>query len=147
MLFGDRLKMLREDKDITQKELGVSVGVSDRVIGYYESNDRFPKDENILKAFADYFNVSVDYLVGRTDIKNHESKVEFNPKLTKKDERDIEKILDNTLESLEKQEGLMLQGDLVDEEDFELLKMAIRNGLEYAKLSNKKKYTPKKYRK
>lgn len=69
MLFGDRLKMLREDKDVTQKELGTAVGVSDRVIGYYESNDRFPKDENTLKALADYFNVSVDYLLGRTDVK------------------------------------------------------------------------------
>lgn len=69
MLFGDRLKMLREDKDITQKELGAAVGVSDRVIGYYESNNRFPKDEITLKALGDYFNVSVDYLLGRTDIK------------------------------------------------------------------------------
>ncbi|WP_300382392.1 helix-turn-helix transcriptional regulator [Clostridium sp.] len=70
MLFGDRLKILREDKDVTQKELGAAVGVSDRVIGYYESNDRFPKDENTLKALADYFNVSVDYLLGRADTKS-----------------------------------------------------------------------------
>lgn len=67
MLFGDRLRLLREDKSITQKELGLVIGVSDRVIGYYESNDRFPKDEDILRKIADYFNVSVDYLLGRTD--------------------------------------------------------------------------------
>lgn len=66
MEFGDRLKELREEKGITQKNLGKVINVSDRVIGYYESNDRFPKDENILKMLADYFDVSVDFLVGRT---------------------------------------------------------------------------------
>lgn len=71
MLFGDRLRMLREEKGLTQKELGEIVKVSERVIGYYEANNRFPKDENTLKRMADYFNVSVDFLIGRTDIRNH----------------------------------------------------------------------------
>lgn len=66
MGFGDRLRELREEKGITQKELGRVVSISERVIGYYEANDRFPKDENILKIIADYFDVSVDYLIGRT---------------------------------------------------------------------------------
>lgn len=65
MLFGDKLKQLRIEKGKTQKELSDILGVSDRVIGYYESNDRFPKDETILKKIADYFNVSVDYLLSR----------------------------------------------------------------------------------
>ena len=68
MVFGDRLKNLREEKGITQKDLGKVINISDRVIGYYESNDRFPKDENILKMLADYFDVSVDYLVGRISL-------------------------------------------------------------------------------
>jgi Predicted transcriptional regulators len=70
MGFGDRLKELREECGITQKELGKILNISDRVIGYYEANDRFPKDENVLKTIADYFNVSVDYLVGRTGQRN-----------------------------------------------------------------------------
>jgi transcriptional regulator with XRE-family HTH domain len=65
MSFGDRLRKLREQKGITQKELGKVLNTSDRVIGYYEANDRFPKDENILRAIADFFDVSVDYLIGR----------------------------------------------------------------------------------
>ena len=65
MTFGDRLRKLREQKGITQKELGKVINTSDRVIGYYEANDRFPKDENILRTIADFFDVSVDYLVGR----------------------------------------------------------------------------------
>lgn len=70
MIFGEHLKKLRDEKGITQKDLGNYVGVSDRVIGYYESNDRFPKDENVLKKIAKYFNVSLDYLMGLTDIRN-----------------------------------------------------------------------------
>ncbi len=66
MPFGDRLKELRKECGITQKELGDIIHVSDRVVGYYESNNRFPKDEDVLRTIADYFNVSVDYLVGRT---------------------------------------------------------------------------------
>ena len=84
MRFGDRLKELREEKDITQKDLGKIINISDRVIGYYEANDRFPRDENVLKTIADYFNVSVDYLVGRTDNREFfddivaESKIPYN---------------------------------------------------------------------
>lgn len=69
MRFGDRIKELREEKGITQKELGKTVYISDRVIGYYETNNRFPKDERTLNMLADYFNVSVDYLVGRTIVR------------------------------------------------------------------------------
>jgi transcriptional regulator with XRE-family HTH domain len=69
MVFGIRLKGLREEKGITQKQLGKVINISGRVIGYYESNDRFPKDEIILKMLADYFDVSVDYLVGRTSLR------------------------------------------------------------------------------
>ncbi|EGD49750.1 helix-turn-helix domain protein [Ruminiclostridium papyrosolvens DSM 2782] len=84
MRFGDRLRELREERDITQKKLGELINVSARVIGYYEANDRFPRDENVLKTLADFFNVSVDYLVGRTEIRFSsddivaESKISYN---------------------------------------------------------------------
>ena len=64
MLFGDRLKKLREDKGLTQAELGKLIGVSDRVIGYYESNDRIPKKQETFQKISEVFNVSVDYLLG-----------------------------------------------------------------------------------
>lgn len=73
MVFGDRLKELREEKGVTQKILGKVTNVSDRVIGYYETSNRFPKDEQILKALADYFDVSVDYLIGRTNLRAPEN--------------------------------------------------------------------------
>lgn len=70
MKLGDKLRLLRDDKNVTQKTVSDAIGVSERVYGYYESNERFPKDEKVLSRIADYFNVSVDYLIGKTDIKN-----------------------------------------------------------------------------
>lgn len=65
--FGQILKRLREEKGITQKDLGKIAGVSDRTIGYYETDNRFPTDSEILKKLSDYFDVTIDYLLGKTD--------------------------------------------------------------------------------
>lgn len=69
MSFGSKIRALREELSLTQKELGDKLNISARVIGYYESGDRFPKDEEKLNEIADFFNVSVDYLIGRTEQK------------------------------------------------------------------------------
>lgn len=71
--FGDRLRLLREEKKLTQIELGKLLNISNRVIAYYESNDRFPKDELTLVRIADFFDVSLDWLLGRTDIRGFQS--------------------------------------------------------------------------
>ncbi|MBS6509671.1 MAG: helix-turn-helix transcriptional regulator [Paraclostridium bifermentans] len=68
-MFGKRLKLLRTNLKLTQTQLGENLNLSQRAISSYENNLRFP-DEIILNSIADYFNVSVDYLLGRTDIKN-----------------------------------------------------------------------------
>lgn len=67
MCFGIRLKELRKRKGISQSELGKVLNISGRIIGYYESGMRFPKSEIILMAIADYFNVSIDYLLGHSE--------------------------------------------------------------------------------
>ncbi|ACL76596.1 helix-turn-helix domain-containing protein [Ruminiclostridium cellulolyticum] len=100
MRFGDRLRELREERDITQNELGKSINVSGRVIGYYEANDRFPRDENLLKTIADYFNVSVDYLLGRTENRQMsdeivtESKIPYNLDLKGLPDEALKKVED-----------------------------------------------------
>lgn len=70
MTFGKKIKMLRNEKQITQKELGEIIGVSERVVGYYETDNRFPKDNSVIVKIAEYFNVSLDYLLGKSDIRN-----------------------------------------------------------------------------
>ncbi|MBC8061726.1 MAG: helix-turn-helix transcriptional regulator [Clostridiaceae bacterium] len=66
-MFKDRLKALRQDGDLTQIELSKILNISRTTISGYESADVEPGFE-ILNKIADYFNVSVDYLLNRTDI-------------------------------------------------------------------------------
>lgn len=65
-MFSERLKMLRKKADITQEELAKILGVERSSIGKYEASGVIPS-HNILIAIADYFGVSVDYLLGRTE--------------------------------------------------------------------------------
>ena len=60
-----RIKDLREDSDIKQKQLADVLGISQRAYSHYENGTRkIPLD--ILLALADYYNCSTDYLLGRT---------------------------------------------------------------------------------
>lgn len=64
--FGMQLKALRQSKGITQKQLGIETGTSERGIQNYEMGVRKPTYD-ILIALADFFNISLDYLTGRSD--------------------------------------------------------------------------------
>lgn len=61
-----RIRALREDLDLTQAQVGAAVGVSQRTYAYYESGQRMLPPQ-ILCALADFYHVSVDYLLERTD--------------------------------------------------------------------------------
>lgn len=139
--IAEKIEESLESLNMTQKKLAKKCGVTEATISRYISGARNPRGE-ILSKIASVIGVSTDYLLGNSDIKLSDN----NNSLNQKDEKDIEKALNKTLEILENQEGLMLSGQPVDEQDFELIKLAIKNGLEYAKISNKKKYTPKKYK-
>ena len=66
MTFSDRLIYLRKEKNITQKQLALDLNLSEVGIQNYEGKRRKPAYD-VLVALADYFDVSIDYLVGRTD--------------------------------------------------------------------------------
>ena len=63
-----RLKDLREDADLSQRELGEAIGVPQRAYSYYENGQRMVPPE-VLSRLADFYHTSVDYLLGRTDQK------------------------------------------------------------------------------
>lgn len=67
-MFGDVLKQLRLESKLTQKEFAHIIGLSDSTIGMYERNQREPAFE-VLEAIADYFNVDMDYLTGRSSVR------------------------------------------------------------------------------
>jgi len=66
--FTSRLKELRKEKKITQKELADSLGLAQSTIANYEQGIRFP-DNAMIKKLADYFSVSLDYLLKRTEVR------------------------------------------------------------------------------
>jgi len=67
-LIYERIRNLREDNDLTQKTLGKMLNVSQRAYSNYENGERGIPIE-ILSQLADYYGTSIDYLVGRTNVK------------------------------------------------------------------------------
>ena len=65
-ILAKRLKELRESRRVYQKEMAEYLGLSPRGYQDYETNQNDPKLKTLI-AIADYYNVSIDYLVGRTD--------------------------------------------------------------------------------
>lgn len=65
-ILAKRLKELRESRRIYQREMAEYLGMSFRGYQGYETNQSDPKLKTLI-ALADYFGVSIDYLVGRTD--------------------------------------------------------------------------------
>lgn len=64
-----RIRNLREDHDLTQKQVGQAINVPQRTYTYYESGQRMIPP-HVLCALANFYHVSVDYLLERTDQKN-----------------------------------------------------------------------------
>ncbi len=64
--FAKRLSQLRKQKGITQQKIACDLHFTQNSISYFENGKRHP-DYTTLILFADYFNVSIDYLLQRTD--------------------------------------------------------------------------------
>ena len=64
MKLSERLKHLRKSKGVTQKEVAEKIGVTPSAYGMYEQGIRKPKDEQVWKAMADYFGISIKDLMG-----------------------------------------------------------------------------------
>ncbi|MEG1256855.1 helix-turn-helix transcriptional regulator [Clostridium sp.] len=75
MTFGERLKELRESKGLTQEQISEVINVTRPTIAGYETKGKQP-DYDKLKTLADYFNVSVDYLLGHSDTRTPQIKEE-----------------------------------------------------------------------
>lgn len=63
MIFGKKIKAFRKQNNLTQQQLAERLGVAKSVISYYESGDRFPSNDVLIK-LARTFHVSTDYLLG-----------------------------------------------------------------------------------
>lgn len=61
--FGEKIRLLREERELNQTELGNAVGMTQRKISYME-NDRYEPGMDDIRALCRFFNVSADYLLG-----------------------------------------------------------------------------------
>ena len=137
-MFYDVFLRLCASKNVSPSKAAEAVGLNRAAVAKWK-NGATPSAVTAIK-LADYFGVTTDYLLGKPTQK------EIPPVLTKKDERDIEKILAAARSQLENQEGLMFDGDPASPEAIESILAAMELGLQAAKQRNKEKYTPKKYR-
>lgn len=140
--FGNRLKTLRENHNLSQKEFANILNIANSTLSQYESDKRVPSDEVKLQ-IAKYFNVTTDYLLG------NETPAKFKPQLTDKDKKDIAKQVEDMLDGLDADNPISFQldGNEIDDDTRELLRQSLQNALEFARLKAKEKFTPKKYRK
>ena len=67
----NRLKFLREEKGLFQSDIAKILGVSIAAVGFYENEKRDMSPDTIIK-LAEYFGVTTDYLLGKSDIRNPE---------------------------------------------------------------------------
>lgn len=79
--FGSRLRKLRKENNLRQKDLAQKLNLAQTTIANYEKNARFPNQE-ILNQIADYFYVSLDYLLARSNKKKFSKKKYYRDKIT-----------------------------------------------------------------
>ena len=113
-MFNIRLKKIRNQKNMTQDELGKVLNVSGKTIGTWERDSRQPNIETI-NALANYFNVSTDYLLGRREnskTKNDDKQVDLTGIGQKEDEEKI----------------FSYEGKEIPKQDLELIRRILETG-------------------
>lgn len=69
MTIGQRIKALRHERQLTQKQLADRLGMSKSALAMYETDQRFPKLDT-LDAIADFFNIDMAFLLGKSSCRN-----------------------------------------------------------------------------
>lgn len=140
------LEKLLKERGITAYRLAQETGISTATLTGWKKGRYTPKRDKLQK-IADYFGVTVEYLVGAesedfSKVAEEKAYYELNPN----DEKDIAKDLERVLNDLDTNSSLAFMGAPIDERDRELLRISLENTMRMAKEMAKKKYTPKKYR-
>lgn len=140
-MFGLRLRALRNEKKLTQDELGKLLNVSGKTIGTWERDSRQPNIEAINK-LASIFDVTTDYLLGNSNEKQPQKY--YN--LSDKEKNDIAIQAEKLMEGIETGNNLNFYGEPATKEQKDRILIAIKTAMEMNKMEAKKKFTPKKYR-
>lgn len=134
---------LRDSRGLKDARIAEATGIGKSTFSDWKSGRSVPKHDKLQK-IADYFGVTVDYLLN-----GNEEPQQKESTLTPKDERDIAKDLDALMDKIATGEDspLYYNGETVDKESMELLRDAIGMSLRHLKIINKEKYNPRKNKK
>lgn len=104
-VFSQRLKELRKERGLTQEELSKLSGISFPTISRYENGLRDEPKLSILKTLANYFDVTIDYLAGDTDVKDKNFSSADIARIYNQLDNDGKKILMDLAKNLLRKEG------------------------------------------
>ncbi|MDM8108613.1 helix-turn-helix transcriptional regulator [Phascolarctobacterium faecium] len=139
MGIKENIKLLREKYNLSQKDLALIAGVSDKAVSTWESGAKEPRMGAIQK-IADHFGLKKSNII-------EDDGLAPDTTLSPRDERQIAADLEKMLADLDNQNAMAAMGGTVeDDEDRELLRASLLATMRLAKKIAKEKYTPKKYR-
>lgn len=128
----DNFERLLIQNNLKPADVARGTGLTTSFFSEWKKGKTTPKVDK-LKKIADFFNVPIEYfLTGENSLSN-------------RDERDIEKRLAETLNQIESEDGLMFNGEILDDDTKRLLEISLRSTLESAKIAAKK-FTPNKFK-
>jgi transcriptional regulator with XRE-family HTH domain len=146
MEFKEKIRYLRTNRlqKTSQAIVAKAIGVDRTTYSKYETGDSEPDFEN-MKKLADFFNVTVDYLLGREDDPADAEEIQLSDKELDKIKQTAQGLKAGLMANI----GLAFDGkpDSDDEDTLRAVLAALEEGLILAKKEAKEKYTPKKYRK
>ncbi|MGL5712485.1 MAG: helix-turn-helix domain-containing protein [Paraclostridium sp.] len=145
---GLKIFNARKSLKMSRSELGKKINLHESTIKRYEDGHIKSLDIEKLKEFANALDISPEYLMGLEDDKTVNN-LNFNPNvITEKDEKHIQKDLKEIMDDFKTgHDGpAFYNGIELGDEELELIEQAMELALKSAKLKNKAKYTPKKYK-
>lgn len=141
-MFYDRFIKLCKERNIAPTRAAIEAGLSKSTVTKWKNSPDSQPSGTVITKLSDYFGITKSELLGEPEKDQKET-----PTLTIKDERDIARDLERIRQTLENEDTIMFDGDPMSDEARDSIMNAIELGLQAAKLKNKEKYTPKKYRK
>ncbi len=133
MTFGERIRELRKQKNLSQQEAANELNVSLRTLKNYELDKTLPRTRAIYERIATFYNVDINYLLKEDE----QFVVDANERYGARGKRQANELLAEV-------SGLFAGGEM-DEEDMDEMMKAIQDAYWIAKKRNRK-YVPKKYR-
>jgi Helix-turn-helix. len=127
-------ELLLKSNNITRYKVSVDTGIPQATISHWKSGRNQLKVDK-LQILADYFDVSLNYMLG---IDDEQENITNSIKKDIEERKNIDSELADILDIIDKEDGLMFHGEPLDNKTIEALKISLKNTIELAKAMNKK---------